>query len=155
MASGTIYLSGFKELSDMLLALGGALGGEVLKRATYKCSTVIRDEAIKRAPEDTGRLKQFIGRSSGKITTGDSRYAATVLVGLVRLSKSRSRKIKGLDLTEDAYYGKFVEFGTAYQAAQPFLRPAFDTQKEAFIEAMRVELWNLIEQAVVENGGKK
>lgn len=36
-----------------------------------------------------------------------------------------------------ASYGKFVELGTRKMAAQPFLVPAFEMHKQAFIEAMR------------------
>lgn len=149
--SGTISTYGFKECSDALLALGGSIAQKKLKAALYKASIVIRDDAINRAPEDSGRLKHFIGRSGGKTSTADSRYAATVLVGLVRLS-SRQRKKEGL--TQDAYYGKFVEFGTRFQKAEPFLRPAFDTQKENFIDQLRVELWQILGETITAMGGK-
>jgi HK97 gp10 family phage protein len=122
-----------------------SVGGRILKKALYKSATVIRDDAIRRAPEDTGRLKQFIGRSGGRVKTGDDRFQATVLVGLIRLTKAQQRKT---GLTQDAYYGKFVEFGTRFQRAEPFLRPAFDSQKENFIDAFGEELWTLITTAL-------
>jgi len=46
-----------------------------------------------------------------------------------------------------AFYALFLEFGTEFQAAQPFMRPAFEEHKDevlaAFAEAMNVELKEL------------
>ena len=34
-------------------------------------------------------------------------------------------------------YSPYVEYGTRYMAAQPFVRPAFEEQKEKFIKGMQ------------------
>lgn len=48
----------------------------------------------------------------------------------------------------DHFYGLFGEFGTVHQSAKPFMRPAFDEEKEKLIDALGVELWKGIERAV-------
>ncbi|MFB9994078.1 HK97-gp10 family putative phage morphogenesis protein [Deinococcus oregonensis] len=60
----------------------------------------IRNEAVSAAPVDTGRLRQSIG--------------------LQRRSPDVWR------VGTNVNYAPFVEFGTRHQAAQPFMRPAFE-----------------------------
>lgn len=147
MISGEIKLTGFKELNDLLLQLPDAVGGKVLSKATYEAATVIREDAQARAPERTGRLRQFIGRGRGR-SKSDDRYEAVVLVGLLSLSgkeKQNYREGKTRVLF-DAFYGKFIEFGTRFMGAQPFLRPAFDSKKEDFIRELGNELGKRIDE---------
>lgn len=60
------------------------------------------EEARKRCPVDTGRLRRGIETD---INTGEG---ASEVVG---------------ELFDDVDYAPFVEFGTRYMRAQPFLRP--------------------------------
>ena len=39
------------------------------------------------------------------------------------------------------YYGRFLEFGTSRQGAQPFLRPALDGEGAQAIQRIIAELW--------------
>jgi hypothetical protein len=41
----------------------------------------------------------------------------------------------------DYYYGYFQEFGTAYQGAQPFARPAFDRGVDTALTTITRALW--------------
>ena len=47
-----------------------------------------------------------------------------------------TKKQRAAGLT-DAFYGRFVEYGTAKSAPQPFLRPAYDQNKERAVEAIK------------------
>jgi HK97 gp10 family phage protein len=49
-------------------------------------------------------------------------------VGVRQGKKYRKQGKKG-DKSQDAYYWKFVEFGTSKMSARPFLRPAFEASK--------------------------
>ena len=40
----------------------------------------------------------------------------------------------------DTFYWRFVEFGTKYVAARPFMRPAFDQNTQTATDATAVEL---------------
>jgi HK97 gp10 family phage protein len=151
VTSGAIKLSGFKELSDGLMEFPDALGGSVLKKGLYKSAVVIRDAAQARCPVDTGHLRDFIGRGVGKPENSD-RYEAVVLVGLVSMSKSIAKK-RGMVLP-NAFYGKFVEFGTRFSAAEPFLGPAFDTQIDTFLDYFSDELSAAIDLQWEKLGGR-
>jgi len=53
------------------------------------------------------------------------------------------RKANGVQrvaVAGDVYYWRFVEFGTAKMAARPFLRPAFEAQKQNALEVFQTVL---------------
>ena len=72
------------------------------RAAVMKVADSIAREARSNAPVDTGELRDSIGSSS-------------LAVG------------KEAEITVDAYYGGYVEYGTRFMPAQPFLGPAIDT----------------------------
>ncbi|CAB3688583.1 hypothetical protein LMG24238_02993 [Paraburkholderia sediminicola] len=39
--------------------------------------------------------------------------------------------------SKEAFYLRFVEYGTSHSAANPFMRPAFEAKKNAAAEAVR------------------
>ena len=47
-----------------------------------------------------------------------------------------------------AFYGWFVEFGTAKRAATPYIRPAYDTQKQPALDASKLKLLELAQKAI-------
>jgi HK97 gp10 family phage protein len=42
------------------------------------------------------------------------------------------------------FYGFFQEFGTVHHGAQPFARPAFDSEWETALEIIRTDLWTIL-----------
>ena len=42
------------------------------------------------------------------------------------------------------FYGRFQEYGTVHHVAQPFLRPAFDTQSATVTRRMGRATWRLV-----------
>lgn len=72
----------------------------------------LQKETMKITPIDTGALMRSI---SLKITEGG--LTALVAPGM--------------------HYAAYVEFGTRFMAAQPYVRPAFDTVRAKFISDLR------------------
>jgi HK97 gp10 family phage protein len=138
-----VKLSGFKELDDALKQLPYEMRGRALREALRAGGKVIKDEAVKNAPVYTGLMKKSFLIRLLKVAG----YSMTIGVGLHR---------------KWAYYGHMVEFGTkpheevskrlmasektgqvfGYKVehpgikAEPFLGPAFDTKKEAAVQAI-------------------
>jgi HK97 gp10 family phage protein len=83
----------------------------VQKKWIAKAAKVIEDEAARRAPVDTGRLR---GSITGK-TISDDEAEVGANVG----------------------YAPYVEYGTKFQAAQPYMRPAVDTHKKQLTQDFR------------------
>lgn len=50
--------------------------------------------------------------------------------------------------SRDAYYGYFQEYGTRYHAAQPFARPAFDSEHDEAQRVLQHEIWDTFVEAL-------
>lgn len=84
---------------------------QVMDKVVRKTALEIETVAKRRAPVDTGALKASIN------TTADAPLHATVWTGIE--------------------YGPFVEYGTRYMAAQPYLIPAAEQARPKFLDACR------------------
>src|SRR5574337_1230655 len=60
----------------------------------------------------------------------------TFFVGVRKGKKYRNQGKSG-NLSMDAYYASWVEFGTSKMAARPFMRPGFEAKKNAAVEAIK------------------
>lgn len=145
-------LEGLSDLLAKLKALPaeiGSKGGGPLRLALFTAAKLMRDDAQARAPVDTGRLRRNViafrdrdPRSSG----------VTEQYGITWRRGKQGRQRKGYHTTargeKDAFYGRFVEFGTSKTPAQPFLRPAFEAKKRESAELFRTKLAAAIAAAV-------
>ena len=108
-ASASFGLTG---VSGLLLRMATVVGS-IKRRVDEEVATtalLVETEAKRRCPVDTGRL-----RSS--ITT--ERKGLTLSVG------------------SNVKYAPFIEFGTRRMAAQPFLFPAAESQRIAFVANLK------------------
>ncbi len=83
-----------------------------VKRVVRHNGAEMQTKAMQNAPVDTGTLKRSIGL---EMTDG----------GLTA------------EVTPAAEYAPYVELGTRFMEAQPYLKPAFDEQKEKFKKDMK------------------
>ena len=58
-------------------------------------------------------------------------------------------------MSQDAFYARFVEFGTVKMAARPFLRPAFEAKKGEAVDAIKVYLERRIPAEVAKLAAKR
>jgi HK97 gp10 family phage protein len=100
-----------------------------LRRVEKECGKIWIEAMQERAPVDTGNLEESITYQTESTEAGMTLYV-------------------GPD--KGGYYGTFQEFGTRFQSAQPFVRPAFeDTQGEVidkFGQVLAEELQTLEQQ---------
>lgn len=83
-----------------------------VKKAVRKNGSELQKKAQKNAPVDTGTLQRSIAlemRDSGKTA----------------------------EVEPMVDYGAYVELGTRFMTAQPYLKPAFNEQKEKFKQDMK------------------
>lgn len=144
----SISIAGFEDFKRQLAQLPGRVGRNTLRGAVNAASTVIRQEAVLRAPQYTGSvaeghpppgtLKKAIYQK--QIAELSSALQQVFYVGW-RRGKSQQQVRRGSKIANlDAFYGFFVEFGTSKMSARPFMRPAFEAKRDAAIEAMRAYL---------------
>ena len=152
-------LQGFEQLMAELLKLPDVMQKRVIKGAVAKGAKIIKDEAVARAPVDSGTLKAaiYMARLVNQCTPNDEVWLVSARSG----KQYQTRKLKsGKDsANRDAFYAKWVEFGhyartpkgvtksgkaagralgvTSWVAARPFMRPAFETKKSEAVTAMQ------------------
>lgn len=145
--SDTAKLEGFKELAEALRELGPRVARNTLRRAVSAGAVVIRNDARSRAPVDTGEMKKDIQVKRERDNRGlmVANYSVFVRTG----KKSRLSGAKR-DVNKDSFYWRFVEFGTAKMAAQPFMRPAFEAKKEEAVARIGEVLDQGIQKAARE-----
>lgn len=130
-----VEVTGFKELEHALAELPKAVAKSVLRTALKKAGQPVVDAAQSLAPRDTGKLAESI-----EIKTSLSR-------------RQRRRRQKAGDVEQfigpstKAPHGHLVEFGTVKMAPRPFLRPAWDANKDRVLELFAKEMWTAIEKA--------
>lgn len=83
-----------------------------VKKVVRHNGAEMQTKAMQNAPVDTGTLKRSIGL---EMTDG----------GLTA------------EVTPAAEYAPYVELGTRFMEAEPFVKPAFDAQKEIFKKDMK------------------
>lgn len=126
-----------------------------LRAAVYAGGSVIRDQAKSLAPEHhgdvakghppPGTLKRAIAVRRVNSECTPTRETCHVYVRQAKNGSVGQKNVKAYGRM-DAYYWRFVEFGTSKMAARPFMRPAFNTSKERAIEAIAAKLSARIEQ---------
>lgn len=152
-----IQISGLSELGEALKQFPVKLGQKYLRKATFAAASVIKDDAIGRAPIRTGALRDHIAVFK-RPSDGDTAHYAIGVRG-IKLTRKLKRVakylrqiagVKHLDISGDLYYWRFLEFGTSKMPAHPFLRPAFEAQKENAIERFRAALADGVQAAADE-----
>lgn len=124
-------VEGIQELFKKLDGLGSLVTSKnLIVRALRVGAEPIREEAQRLAPFETGTLKESMMTTVSE-QTGTSAVA--------KIGPSR----KG-------FYGTFQEFGTAHDAAQPFLRPAYDSKVDEALTIISGSLAAGIETEMVK-----
>lgn len=112
-----IELTGVDEILNKLQGMGENVG-RLENKALKNAAEPLLQDAKANVPVRTGKLKE--GINIGKIKNkGGVKY---ILVGVERGDNS------------EIFYGKFIEFGTSKRAAQPFLQPAYEKNKNRIKE---------------------
>lgn len=153
----SVQVRGLSDLDKALGQLSKATARNVLKRTLTKAAEPIRDEAKRLVPVRTGKLRDSImiaARVKNKV--GNAEYSAAMRAGLgkeaARSALLAARKAgKGTGSFAEVYvgpargggvirYAHIVEFGSNDTPMQPYMRPAWDAQKDAALNLIKGEL---------------
>jgi HK97 gp10 family phage protein len=140
--SVTFKVEGFKELDAELAKLGSPSA----RRASGRRS-------LRRAAEPLAELAQSLAPK------GDTNTLAPSITVGTKLSKRQSRMHRKMFRDDRSAVEMFVgagpyssawnqEFGNRNHAAQPYLRPAWDQDKNAMLERLKKELWADIQKSL-------
>ena len=147
-----VKVEGLAELAKALRELPDRVAKNGLRVSVYAGAKVIRDEARLRAPKATeslgpnqpppGTLKRSVIMKH--IPELSSLTRQTFFVTVRHGKKYRKQGKKG-NLSQDAWYWRFVEFGTRKMRASPFLRPALEAERRDAVQAMKERLAERVE----------
>lgn len=104
----------FNGVNELVAALKERADMSLVKETIKMNGAEMQEKAQRNAPVDTGHLKRSIGLASDIASGGLS----------VRVKAN-------------ANYAPYVEFGTRYMYAQPYMRPAFSKQSTQFKKDMK------------------
>lgn len=132
------HISGLSDLQDTLGRMGDC--DQALKQSITKWTEYVRGEAVDLCPVRTGELRQSIHsdvEGSGHEVTGivytDKEYAPYVEFGTGRRGEATSSETSP-DI--DIEYSQFI----GGQAAQPFMYPALNNNKERIMKEVQRDL---------------
>lgn len=112
MADG-IVIDGLDGLDKMLGDIAPRQARNLNRATIHAVAGVVRDEAKRRAPKDSGTLRKAIKSVRRRPRNPDAPYSD------VMVEHGRNAK-------NDAFYWRFKEYGTVDQPATPFIGPAAD-----------------------------
>lgn len=124
-----VEIEGLDVLDRRLKELDRRTTGNILRKALRAGINVLKEEARKRVPVRTGKLKKGIH----------------VTVSLKKRGDCRAK----LGMKRKVAYGVPVELGTSHSAAKPFLRPAADTKGKDAVNAFADRLKEEIDKVTV------
>lgn len=131
------YTSGFKEANKVLQELGPAVQKKVLRGAVREGGQVwlkaVKAAAPRSAPGERSEASKQYGRLQTNLRLQFLRKVPKTAVG-IRV------------WTRDAFWGFFLEFGTAFISARPWFRPAIDRTGDKALQVMGEAIGRGIEQ---------
>ncbi|MBR8344650.1 HK97-gp10 family putative phage morphogenesis protein [Burkholderia ambifaria] len=125
------YIVNPEALTGQLRALSNVASESTFRQAAVAGARVIFDEAKLRAPASV----------RGWETKSQKRYPGMLRDNML-IAYDREKSVEGkiasyvVTWSKEAFYGRFVEYGTSKMAAEPFLRPAFDTKQREVAQAI-------------------
>ncbi|MDP2129996.1 MAG: HK97-gp10 family putative phage morphogenesis protein [Erythrobacter sp.] len=143
MARPSTRIEGLRELEAALADLPKTTGKNVLGRVLKKAAAATVADAQSNAPRDTGGLSAsiIVGAKLNGRQTSLNRQQLKNRSGVEMFIGPSYEKGKG------GRHGHLLEFGTVNMPAQPFMRPAWDANKDAALRTIADDLGSEIEKA--------
>jgi HK97 gp10 family phage protein len=126
-------------------------GGRELAKALDQLSTRVKGRVVREVLKDAAepmraRMAQLAPKGDAAAPNLSNVVVATARnVGSVDGGKwqktSDTQHAVAVGPSKDAFYGVMQEYGTVYHGAQPFARPAFDSEALKALQAISRGLW--------------
>jgi HK97 gp10 family phage protein len=151
MAFQTVQSVGFDECRNTLTHLVPRIANNIMRATVHGVASDVAKDMKSRAPVDSGTLKKAIKAKRAKAP----------------IDKPESQVIikQGANQKNDAFYWRFVEFGTGagkgshlagiiMPNAQPFVRPAVDTMRANMNTIISQKFMAVVEKTIVREHKK-
>lgn len=133
-----ISVLGDRELQKKFGKLEKSVQGKMLTSAMREAMKPVLASARAAAPRHTGNLARKIKLSSVRLR-GKGKGIAV---------RTPTRAQLGIAKDAKGYYPAHQEYGTRKNRAQPYMRPALESNRSRVLEALRSGLWKRLEPEV-------
>lgn len=143
MTKGTVVIEGLDEVRELLSGVGVREGRNLMRATIRGIASRVRKGAAQRAPVASGRLKKSLKLRQKKSHPDTPTF--DVLAG------------SGAGVKYDAFYWRFVEYGTSGKTAQParpFIRPTVEEVRAQLPSILRSEFGQKWEKALARKRKK-
>lgn len=139
MATTTVKVDGLRQIGENMRKLSADVAGRVARQGVNAGASLIRKAAkakVRSNPSiDSGSLERAV--ITKKLPAGQTPLTVEYIVTVRGRGKPYNKRGR---LIDRAPHASKVEFGTVNMPAEPFLRPAFDNQKRAAVDAIADKL---------------
>lgn len=115
-------MDGFAELKSDLRRLSFANQQLALTRAARAGAKIVKARIEERAPRDTGKL------------------AESIIITQAGQKNDLNRVAFEIGPSTKAFYGLFLEYGTAFISSEPFVGPSFEDVEDQVMNAIASQL---------------
>ncbi|MGY6085113.1 HK97-gp10 family putative phage morphogenesis protein [Stenotrophomonas sp. SM006] len=164
--SEQVKIDGLDGLLRSLREAPKAIQGRAVQTGMRKGGNVIRDDARRRAPKESGFMASQIvtrransrSRQRAGVGQGGEYFTVGVKTGRRRKyantkrNRRRGRVGKVYEEAGWAYYWRFVEFGTKKMRASPFLTPAGEAKGPEAAQVIINETWAALDKQLKKDG---
>lgn len=164
--SEQVSIQGLDGLLRSLREAPKAIQGRAVQAGMRKGGNVIRDDARRRAPKESGFMASQIvtrransrSRQRAGVGQGGEYFTVGVKTGRRRKyantkrNRRRGRVGKVYEEAGWAYYWRFVEFGTKKMRASPFLTPAGEAKGPEAAQVIINETWAALDKQLKKDG---
>lgn len=140
----TIQITGVEDVQTILDDLIPRHARNIMRATIHGIAQTISKDAKLNAPVDTGNLKRAI-KAKRKRSHPDNPISEVIVT-------------TGKNQKNDAFYWRFVEYGTAGenpQSERPFIRPASDKARVNFKKTLAEEFGKKLEAAAIRESKKR
>lgn len=149
-----LRVDGLDEMIGKFKTLPEQIRTVAVKKGLKQAGILIRDDARNRAPSKTGELKKHIisvtSRKKDKYIVSRSiivkKFRQVGDKAANKMSQTHNIREKNGKKRVDVYYAHFVEYGTKYFPARPFMRPALEANKFSTQILINAEVEKLLEE---------
>lgn len=164
--SEQVKIDGLDGLLRSLREAPKAIQGRAVQAGMRKGGNVIRDDARRRAPKESGFMASQIvtrransrSRQRAGVGQGGEYFTVGVKTGRRRKyantkrNRRRGRVGKVYEEAGWAYYWRFKEFGSRKMRAEPFLTPAGEAKGPEAAQVVIDETWAALDKQLKKDG---
>jgi HK97 gp10 family phage protein len=140
----TFTITGVEDVNKILTEIAPKHARNLMRATIFGVAQTIAKEAKLKAPVDTGNLRKAI-KAKRKRSPPDAPVSEVIVE-------------HGNSAKHDAFYWRFVEYGTSGkngQSERPFIRPATDSARATFNETLTKEFGKKLESALKREAKKR